>query len=237
MQFSARADVIVFTALALIMAVGLVVAIVSPEAGRTRPGAARSLIPTIAIPRAARAEFLAAIPAHLSAWMLAALFMGLAPTIILHIFHIDSGLVNGATAFAEPGAAAAAGFILGRFTPRRVSLVGGISVVVGTAVIVSGVALQLLPLLIIGGVIGGIGFGASFSGALRTITPLAQPGERAGLYAGVYTIAYLAFGVPSIIAGLLLGQFGLLPIVAGYAIAVLLIAAAGLVAQARIAHR
>jgi MFS family permease len=169
--------------------------------------------------------------------MLAALFMGLAPTIIRSIFHIDSGLVNGATAFLEPGAAAIVGFVLGRFTPRRTTLIGGVGVLVGTAVIVAGIAFQVLPLLWLGGIIGGVGFGASFSGALRILGPLAQPHERAELFAGVFLVAYLSFGIPAIITGQLVGPLGLLPTVLAYGAAILLAALVGLVTQLRQARR
>jgi hypothetical protein len=80
---------------------------------------------------------------------------------------------------------------------------------------------------------GGAGFGASFSGALRAITPLAEMHQRAGLFAAIYIIAYLSFGVTAIIAGLLVAPAGLLATVLGYGVAIILAASAGLVAQIR----
>ena len=236
-QFNQAADAIVFTALAAIVFMGILVAVFSRETVTTRPGALRSLAPRVRVPRAARSEFAAAIPVHLAAWMLAALFMGLAPTIIRSIFHIDSGFVNGATAFLEPGAAAIVGFVLGRFTPRRTTLIGGVGVLVGTAVIVAGIAFQVLPLLWLGGIIGGVGFGASFSGAMRILGPLAQPHERAELFAGVFLVAYVSFGIPAIITGQLVGPLGLLPTVLAYGAAILLAALVGLFTQLRQARR
>jgi MFS family permease len=236
-QFSTAANAIVFISLAAIMVLGGLVAVFSRETVSRRRGALRSLIPHVSVPRVARREFAAAIPVHLAAWMLAALFMGLAPTIIQDIFHINSGLVNGATAFLEPGAAAVVGFVLGRFTARHTTIIGGVGVLIGTAVIVSGIAFEILPLLWLGGIIGGVGFGASFSGALRTIGPLAKPHERAELFAAVFIVAYLAFGIPAIVTGQLVGPLGLLPTVIGYGAAILIAAAVGLVIQLRLARR
>jgi MFS family permease len=235
-QFSSAATSIAFGSLAVIMVLGGLVAIFSKETVSPRAGALRSLAPRVRIPRAARREFGAAIPVHLAAWMLAALFMGLAPTIIRTIFHIDSGLLNGATAFLEPGAAAVVGFVLGRFTPRRTTIIGGVGVFAGTAVIVAGILFQVLPLLWIGGIIGGVGFGASFSGALRTLGPLAQPHQRAELFAGVFLVAYLAFGIPAIVAGQLVGPLGLQATVVGYGVAIIVAAAVGLLVQLRLAR-
>ncbi|MGN5377927.1 hypothetical protein ACQ4WX_10335 [Streptomyces lasalocidi] len=164
--------------------------------------------------------------------------MGLIPTIIRDLLGLHSGLLNGATAFIEPAAAAAAGIFLGRLSARRTVLVGGAGVLLGTAVIEAGVATSMLSLLWAGGIIGGVGFGASFSGAIRTIAPLVQPHQRAGLFASIYLVAYLSFGVPAIIAGLLVAPAGLLATVLGYGAAVLATAALGLFAQYRISrHR
>jgi hypothetical protein len=81
--------------------------------------------------------------------------------------------------------------------------------------------------------IGGVGFGASFSGALRAITPLVEIHQRAGLFAAVYLVAYLSFGVPAIIAGLLIGPAGLLATVFGYGVAIIFAPSAGQTAQIR----
>ncbi|WP_327432288.1 MFS transporter [Streptomyces sp. NBC_01236] len=236
-QFSSHATLIVFTALAVVMAVGAGVAASSAETATPRPGAARSLIPRVVVPAAARREFLAGIPVLMAAWMLAGLFMGLVPTIIRDLLGLHSGLLNGATAFVEPAAAAVGGLFLGRLTARRTIVVGAVGVLLGTAVIESGVATGVLALLWIGGIIGGVGFGASFSGAIRTFAPLAQPHQRAALFAAVYMTAYLSFGIPTIIAGLLIGPIGLLHTVLGYGIAVILTAALTLLAQHRLTHR
>ncbi|MEV5080001.1 MFS transporter [Streptomyces sp. NPDC056159] len=236
-QFSTHASIIVFTALAVIMAVGTAVAAFSAETVSTRPGAARSLMPHVSVPRAARREFVASIPVHMAAWMLAGLFMGLVPTIIRDLLGLHSGLLNGATAFTQPAAAAVAGLFLGRLAPRHTIIMGGAGVLLGTAVNMTGVATATLPLLWAGGLIGGVGFGASFSGAIRTITPLAQPHQRAGLFAAVYLVAYLSFGVPAIIAGLLIAPLGLPNTVLGYGVAIIAVAALGLLAQYRMHTR
>lgn len=230
-QFSGRAAVIVFSALAVIMALGTVAVLRAPETASPRPGALRSLVPRVLVPKPARREFAAAIPVHLAAWMLAGLFMGLVPTIIHSLFGLHSGLLDGATAFVEPAFAAITGLFLGRFTARRTTIVGAIGVLAGTAVIVAGVAGSLLPLLWLGGIIGGVGFGASFTGAIRSVTPLIELHQRAGLFAAIYLVAYLSFGVPAIIAGIADSLIGLLGTVLGYGVAIILAAGAGLAAQ------
>lgn len=232
-RYTSSPSRIVFTALAVIMAVAVVMTVFSAETVTPRPGGARSLTPRVRVPPDARREFAAAVPIQMAAWMLAGLFLGLIPTIIRDILHMDSGLINGVTVFLEPGTAAVAGILLGRVAARRTVLLGGATVLVGTVLVLVGVLTGWLPLLWIGGVVGGIGFGASFSGSLRILGPLAQPHQRAGLFAAVFIVAYLAFGVPAIIAGLLIAPVGLLPTVAGYSALILITATWGLFVQGR----
>ena len=236
-QFSTQASVIVFSGLAAIMVLGGLVAIFARETVARRPGALRSLRPRIVIPFAARGEFAATIPVLLASWMLAALFIGLAPTIIQSIFHIDSGFVNGVTVFIEPEMAAVVGFVLGQLSARRTILVGGLGVFLGTAVIVAGIGFEVLPLVWLGGIIGGVGFGASFSGTLRILGPFAQPQQRAELFAAVFLVAYLSFGVPAIILGQLVAPLGLLPTVIGFGGVTLVAAFVGILVQLRLARK
>lgn len=236
-QWSTDADAIVFTVLAIVAVLGLVIALLSPETSSPQPGALSALVPRVAVPRQARREFAAAAPGIVGAWMFASLFMGLGPTIVADVFHIDSGAVDGVTAFAAPAAAAITGFLLGGLTARRTVLIGGVAVLVGTAVIIGGIWGGSLPLFVGGGIIGGVGFGASFSGALRAMAPLAQPHERAGLFAAIYVAAYLAFGLPAIIGGLLIAPLGLLGTSIAYAVVIFAVAAVGTVAEATMARR
>ncbi|WP_051926405.1 hypothetical protein [Streptomyces durhamensis] len=100
------------------MAVGTGVAAFSAETVSPRPGAARSLIPRVAAPQAARRELVASIPVRMAPWTPAGLFMGLVANIIRDLLDLHSGLLNGATA-------SAAGLSLGRLTPRRTVFLGG----------------------------------------------------------------------------------------------------------------
>ncbi|MGI5185799.1 MFS transporter [Dactylosporangium sp. CA-152071] len=233
-QFTGSANLIVFGTLAVIMVLGTLTAALSGETVTRRAGALGSLRPRVTVPRAARREFGAAIPVHLASWMFAGLFMGLAPTIVRDIFHLDSGLLNGATAFLPPAAAAVAGYALGRQHPRRTILLGGTAVLLGATVVLTGIVAVALPLVWIGGIVGGAGFGATFSGALRAVGPLAETHQRAGLFAAVFIVAYLSFGVPAIVAGQLVAPLGLLTTVLLYGAAILAAAAAGLFTQWRL---
>lgn len=169
--------------------------------------------------------------------MLAALFIRLAPTIIRNIFHIDSGLVEGVTVFLAPGVAAVTGFVLSRLTSRSTLVIGGIGVFVRTAVIVAGIAFQLLPIRWLGGVIGGVGFGASVSGTFRILGPFAAPHQQAELFAAVFLVAYLSIGIPAIVLGQLVAALGLLTTMLGFGAVTLVAAFVGILVQLRLSRR
>jgi MFS family permease len=233
-QFTHQANLIVFTSLTVIVAVGTITALLSTETVSRAPGALASLKPQIAVPRAARPDFLAAAPAHVASWMFAGLFMGLSPTILRDVFHHSSGLLNGVTAFLPPATAATVAYLLSKYPARAVVRLGTLSVLVGAAIVLAGIATATLPLLWVGGLAGGAGFGATLSGALRAVAPLAQAHQRAGLFAAVFLVAYLSFGLPAIIVGELVAPLGLLTTVLCYGGAIILAALVALAAQARL---
>jgi len=106
------------------------------------------------------------------------------------------------------------------------------AILVGVAVAAVGIGAALLPLLFIGATVAGAGFGAGFSAMLRILAPLAPNDQRAELFAGVFLVSYLAYGVPALVAGELITVVGLLPTALGYSAAIAIAAVVALVVQA-----
>lgn len=231
-QFTSAPTVLVFVTLALLFAAGIVVVAASPETVHRRPGAVRSLVPRLVIPRAARGEFVGAIPLFLATWMLAGLFIGLSPSILHGVFHLDSGLLNGAIVAVPPAVGAVAGLALTRAPARRTTVWAMAAIVAGIVLAGAGIAGATLPLLFAGATVAGAGFGAGFSAMLRILAPLAPNDKRAELFAGIFLVSYLAYGVPALVAGELIATVGLLPTVLGYAVAIAAAAIVALVVQA-----
>src|SRR5205807_10334356 len=57
--------------------------------------------------------------------------------------------------------------------------------------------------------IAGIGFGPGFTGAYRVVVARSTPNGRASLIAAIFTVSYLAFSVPAVIAGVATTHYGL----------------------------
>jgi MFS family permease len=87
--------------------------------------------------------------------------------------------------------------------------------------------------VVVGTVIAGVGFGAGFQASLRMLLTTASPTHRAGLLSAIYVASYLAFGAPSVIAGVFEPSVGIVPVSVAYGAFVVLAAAVALVAQLR----
>jgi MFS family permease len=236
-QFTAAPSSIIFTFLAVFFVFGMIVVIASGETVARRGGALRSLTPRVSVPRLARSEFFAGIPVHIATWMLGGLYLGLVPSIMHSIFHVDSGLVTGLAILALSGTGALAGFLFGSTPARSSVILGGSLTATGTAVTLFSLITGHLPLFFVGSVIAGVGFGASFSGALRIIAPLAEAHQRAELFSAIYVVSYLSFSFPVVVAGLLVSTAGITATVVVYGGAVITAALAGLIWQASLGWR
>lgn len=231
-QFTPDANTLIFAGLAGVMVLAIPFVAFTAETAGKRPGALRSLTPSLGLPANVRGEFVAGIPVHIAGWMFPAFFLGLAPVILRLHFVQNGGLVAGFTAFLGPFAAAVSSFAFNRHPARRSTLLGVSLTLIGIIVVLLGVNGTWLPAVWIGALLGGTGFGASFGGQLRLIAPHIQPHQRAGVFSAIYTVAYLAFGIPVIIAGQLIPLLGPVPTFQWYAAAIMAFAVQAILIQA-----
>lgn len=230
-QFTPYANTLIFGMLTGVMALAIGFVSFTAETAHKQPGALRSLTPRFGVPANVRGEFLAGIPVHIAGWMFAAFFLGLSPVLLRLHFTLDGGLLAGFTAFLGPFAAAVASFVFNRHPARHSTLAGVSLTLIGVLVVLLGVTETWLVAVWIGAVIGGVGFGASFGGQLRLISPYIQPHQRASLFSAIYTVAYLAFGVPVIISGQLVPLLGLVSTFYWYAASIMAFAVVAVLIQ------
>src|SRR3984957_5124355 len=230
-QFSSSAAATVWIILAAVMLIALVFAIFAPETAARKPGAIASLRPHVSVPPAARSVFAVTLPSLIAAWLVSALFLGLMPTILHLKFGIDSPVIGGLAAFAEQGAGGAAAVALSKMKPQRLVFAGGFAIVAGIVLFIASIAASSLPLLWIGAVVSGAGLGGAFTGTIRSLVPLVEAQERAGLFSAIYLVSYLTFGIPVIVAGLLLSSIGVTAIALIFGAVTVVAAAAGVVTQ------
>ncbi|PYY33258.1 MFS transporter [Curtobacterium sp. MCJR17_055] len=219
---------LLFGALLVLMLVALAVV---PERVTRRPGALRSLRPTIAVPRSSRRLFRGVAGSLIASWALGGLFLSLVPSALGAVFGIDNHFAAGALIAVVTGVGAATGITTQWLDARVGVLIGLVALVLGPVVTIGFVFAQSLPGLVVGSAIAGVGFGAGFQAPLRMLLATAAPTHRAGLLSTIYVVSYLAFGVPAVIGGLLEPTVGLVPVLAGYGAFIVVAAGIALVLQ------
>jgi len=235
-QFAPAPTVLVFALLVVAFAAALLGVAAMPETAARRPGALASLRPRAGVPRRIRRAFLVVVPCLVATWALGGLYLSLGPSLAAGVLHVRSHLTGGLVIFALAGMGVVGSVALRGGAPRRAMVGGSVVLAAGVAATLLALALTSIPLFFLGTAIAGFGYGAAFLGAFRTVSLLAEPGERAELFATVYVVNYLAFSLPAIAAGLAVSPFGLRRTADDYGVAVILLAAAavlGLAAQRR----
>jgi len=205
-----------------------------PETVSRIPGALASLRPTLHVPPQARRALWLSLPVDVAVWAMGGFYLSLAPSLVRAATGSTSNLIGGGLVAVLTLSGALMIFSLRNRPADKVLRLGASLLAVGVALILTAVHSASLPLFFIATLIAGSGFGAGFLGALRSVVPLALPHERAGLMSAFYVLSYLAFCLPSLLAGNLIRSFGLIATTDGYGVVLIVLslgALAGLLMQ------
>lgn len=200
-----------------------------PETAPRHEGVWASLRPRIGVPATAARAFWRSAPAVVAGWATGGLYLSLGAPIVRHVFGAEDHITQAGVIALLCAAGAAACYIARGYSSRQVTLYGTSALSIGTALTLAAIAWPSLPAYLAALVIAGTGFGTCFYGVLRSIVPAVRPDERGELFASLFTLSYLAFGLPTLLAGLAVGAYGLTSTTLGYgALIVLFSATAGL---------
>ncbi len=224
---------LVFWLLIGVYLIALLAILVIPDISPRTPGWPQSLIPQIGVPTEARSMFITSAPSLIAIWALGGLYLSLGPSLAISLLHTNSHVDGGLIILCLMGGGAVAATML-----RAVDL--NLIIARGSTILIAGVGLTLLAVLAsmplglyIGSLIAGIGFGPAFSGLFRSLTMQAPPDKRSALVSAIYLIVYLAFGIPAVIAGMMVARFGLRETAYAYGLVVMALATITLVAVSR----
>lgn len=231
-QGTALPVVAVYASVIVLLAVAITGALLTPESSTRVPGALRSLVPHVAVPRRLRAQFARASVLVAAAWATSGLFLGLIPA-FAHSLGIG-GLPAAVLVFLQPATAAASGIALTRLPVARAGLIGAAAIVAGAGLALAGAVAGSGVLLALAAIVGGVGNGLGFTAALRPLVAAAATHERGGVVSAVYVVAYVAYGLPAFIAGQLSAGLGLDGVTVGYALFLLIAAVAALSTRVRL---
>jgi hypothetical protein len=172
------------------------------ETAAPRPGALAALVPRFRLPAPARAPMLLAAPAFVAAWALIGFYGSLGPTLVKRLVGSASPALGGLVYFALASSGAVAVLLTRTRTARLQSIFGAGALLAGVSITLLAIAHASVGLLFAGTAIAGAGFGTSFQGGVRSVVPHAAAHERAGVLSIVYVVAYVAMGLPVVLAGL-----------------------------------
>ncbi len=205
-----------------------------PETAARHEGLLASLKPRIGVPAAAAPAFWRSAPAVIAGWATGGLYLSLGAPLVRHVFGAEDHASQSFVIFLLCGFGAIACYVARAYSSRRVTLYGTSALAIGTALSLIAIAWPSLTAYLIALSIAGTGFGTCFYGVLRSIVPVVRPDERGELFAALFTLSYLAFGLPTLLAGVSVGIFGLTATVLGYGTLIVVFSAvAGLLRRLR----
>ncbi|MFI5959050.1 MFS transporter [Cryptosporangium sp. NPDC051539] len=225
-QFAGSPTTLVFAGLTAVFGLLALLVLALPTTIARRPGALAALRPRLGVPRPARAAFLAASPVLVATWAMGGLYLSLGASLTAGVLGVHNHVVAGLVVTVLAGAGAIAGIVGSSRDPGHVMTVGAGLLALGTIGSLIALLDASAPGFFVGSAVAGAGFGAGFLGAFRSLSSLAPPDERAGLFGAVYAVSYLGFSVPAVIAGVLAPRIGLRDTAVGYAAVVVVLASA-----------
>jgi MFS family permease len=200
----------------VLIAACLVGLLFSPETVDRRPGVMRSLRPHVQVPDQPVRVLAVALAIFLSTWAMGGYFQSFSPTITLDQLGTSHAVVM-ALVYASYMAPSVIGApVGGRFSPAAAQRLGMGVFLTGMVVLVTALAAESVVLVIAGGALGGFGQGMAGAATIRILLTGLETRERAPVLAATYLVSYGGAMIPSLIAGQMTKNHGIVGITAGY---------------------
>ncbi|MFG2140068.1 MFS transporter [Streptomyces sp. NPDC048650] len=193
----------------LLVAVAAVLTWFLPETVRRRQRPARLRPAGLHLPAEVRGVFTPSAVAAFAGFSLLGLFTAVAPSFESQTLDVHNLAVSGATVFTVFLGSTLGQLLAGRLGVRRALPGGCLVLVVGLVLVGTSLAVQSLPVLVIGAVCGGTGQGLAFRAGLTAVGAAAPPEHRGGTISAFFLVAYLGISLPVVGVGALSQALGL----------------------------
>lgn len=187
-----------------------------PETSPRHHGVWQALKPRVGVPAEVRSLFWAGAPALFASWATGGFYLSLGAPVMSRVFGVESAPLQGLVVALLAGMGALGVLVARRYEPAAITHYGSVALTGGTLLSLIAVASGSLGLYLFALALAGTGFGTCFYGFLRAVVPQTLPEHRGELFSTIFTISYLAFGLPAIIAGLVVQHIGLTATMTGY---------------------
>ena len=198
------------------LVVSIVLVVLSPETVRRKPGARRSLLPSVRVPARVRHLIPVTAAVLLSTWAVGAFYQAFVPALVENQLRTSSPLILGLVFAAYMASSAFGAPLGGRFSTATAQRVGMAVFLVGMIGVIAAIATGTLPLFIVSTILAGAAQGVAISAATRGLLAGSSIDDRAPTFSVVYLISYSGATIPALIAGQLSNILSLSQIVLGY---------------------
>jgi predicted MFS family arabinose efflux permease len=220
----------VFVPLLVVFAGAAVFSRLMPETAPGRITGASSAVwrPRVGVPGAVRREFWSGVPMAVATWSLGGLYLALAPAIVRQVFGLNGISIGGVAIGLLIGAGAIVPGVARGVPARSIAVAANLAMLTGVAAALVAIGVHSIAAFLAASAVGGAGLGAGFSSWIRMMIPDVAPAERTRFYSAFYLVNYLAFGLPALVAGEVIGAAGLDTTVIAYGALAMIGAVAGL---------
>ncbi|MFE9250457.1 MFS transporter [Streptomyces sp. NPDC007088] len=163
----------------------------------------------MAVPAEVRRVFVPAACAAFSGFSLLGLFTAVSPSFLTETLGQRNLAVVGLVVFLVFLGSIAGQSALGRLGVRRALPTGCFLLVAALLMVAAGLAFELLPLLVVGGVTGGVGQGLAFRAGTTAIGAKTPEDRRGATLSAYFVVAYVGISVPVVAVGALARAVGL----------------------------
>lgn len=188
----------------LLAAVGLVA--LAPEGHPAMDPRPRYRPQRLAVPEGGRRRFIAATTGAFAAFAVGGLFAGLTGTFLTALVHHSSPALIGLTIFLSYGAGVLVQTSTTSWPAHRLLAAGIPPIILGLSLLVASawITPPSLVLFLISSVLAGAGIGAMIRGCVTMVISSANPDDRAGAVATLFTAGYVGVSIPVIGVGIVL---------------------------------
>ncbi|MFJ9852884.1 MFS transporter [Streptomyces sp. NPDC101150] len=193
----------------LLVALAAVVTWLLPETVRD-PRRPRRLRPTaLRLPPEVHGVFTPSAVAAFAGFSLLGLFTAVAPSFVGQTLRVHNLAVAGVIVCTVFLGSTLGQLLAGRLGVRRALPGGCLVLAVGLVLVGTSLAVQSLPVLVIGALCGGTGQGLAFRAGLAAVSAAAPPERRGGTISAFFLVAYLGISLPVVGVGALTLALGL----------------------------
>jgi MFS family permease len=161
------------------------------------------------VPSDARRPFAILSVMMIADWAVGGLYLSLGPSLVAVQLHNTNHVLGGLVVTLLAGFGTVAQFLFHRLSGQRAMVLGSVFMFAAIVLTVIALAQVWLWLFLVATGLLGLGWGTTFMGAFRGMAALAPAAHRAEILAAIYVVAYLAFSLPAVGAGIAVIYVGL----------------------------